>query len=237
MIPDAQKAENVFDRALDFEPSERAAFLAGACGNDVNLRRRVQDLLLAHEAKSGFLPAGKSLSAEDANGEPPVSTDRHPAKRQQPVAGNALVHDVGRGRDVAGVHREAEAGDHMGVDACRPLSGGDALGADRVTGLDLGQGVADHVEDGCGAHLGSSRVSLGSRTRPATLGQAVDLEGLEHSEVTAEPVGEAVRAPTRRPVGERDGFAQVTLGPGAERGQVGQGHHRILAEGGDIGAA
>jgi hypothetical protein len=31
MVPDAQKAEHLFDRALDFEPAERAVFLAGAC--------------------------------------------------------------------------------------------------------------------------------------------------------------------------------------------------------------
>ena len=61
MVPDQNLAANLFDRALDFEPRERSAFLAGACGNDVNLRRRVEDLLLAHEAKSGFLPLGEAV--------------------------------------------------------------------------------------------------------------------------------------------------------------------------------
>jgi len=45
MQTDQQLAGKLFDRVLEFEPAERAAFLAGACGNDVNLRRRVEDLL------------------------------------------------------------------------------------------------------------------------------------------------------------------------------------------------
>ena len=61
MNPNPERAADLFDRALDFEPTERAAFLAGACGNDVNLRHRVEDLLLAHDAKSGFLPREEAL--------------------------------------------------------------------------------------------------------------------------------------------------------------------------------
>ena len=66
MSPD--RAEELFDRVLDFEPNERPVFLAGACGNDVNLRRRVEDLLMAHEAKRD------SLSESDATGEVPTVT-------------------------------------------------------------------------------------------------------------------------------------------------------------------
>jgi serine/threonine protein kinase len=57
MNPDHQKAEELFDRALQFKPEERAAFLAGACGNDANLRKRVEELLMAGESRQGFLPA------------------------------------------------------------------------------------------------------------------------------------------------------------------------------------
>ena len=56
MNQDPHKAEELFDRALQFRPEERAAFLAGACGNDVNLRKRVEDLLIADESRKGFLP-------------------------------------------------------------------------------------------------------------------------------------------------------------------------------------
>ncbi|MBI1178841.1 serine/threonine protein kinase, partial [bacterium] len=63
MNSNPQKAEELFDRALQFEPAERAAFLSGACGNDVHLRRRVEDLLMANAANSGFLPAEQSAES------------------------------------------------------------------------------------------------------------------------------------------------------------------------------
>jgi eukaryotic-like serine/threonine-protein kinase len=56
MSENKQRIAELFERALDFEPTERAAFLAGACGHDVNLRRRVEDLLAAHGQQAGFLP-------------------------------------------------------------------------------------------------------------------------------------------------------------------------------------
>ncbi|MDO8944720.1 MAG: serine/threonine-protein kinase, partial [Desulfobacterales bacterium] len=56
MKPDTHRVEELFDRALQFEPRERVAFLAGACGSDRTLLRRVEALLIASEAQSGFLP-------------------------------------------------------------------------------------------------------------------------------------------------------------------------------------
>ena len=47
----------MFNQALDFRPEERPAFLAGACGDDIALRQRVEALLAAHEKAAGFLPA------------------------------------------------------------------------------------------------------------------------------------------------------------------------------------
>ncbi|MBI2925898.1 MAG: hypothetical protein HYY24_09365 [Verrucomicrobia bacterium] len=57
MNSNAQGAERLFNRALDFRPEERPAFLAGACGDDIALRQRVEALLAAHEQAAGFLPA------------------------------------------------------------------------------------------------------------------------------------------------------------------------------------
>ena len=51
-------AEELFDRAVRFEPHERSAFLAGACGNDVELRHHVQQLLEAHEGNRISSPGG-----------------------------------------------------------------------------------------------------------------------------------------------------------------------------------
>ena len=51
-----EKVEAVFEQALKFKPEERGAFLAGACGQDVELRRRVEELLQAQSEARGFLP-------------------------------------------------------------------------------------------------------------------------------------------------------------------------------------
>jgi serine/threonine protein kinase/WD40 repeat protein len=59
MTPDPHKAAELCARAQQFNPSERPAFLAGACGNDVDLRRRVEELLRAQEAQTGFVPDEK----------------------------------------------------------------------------------------------------------------------------------------------------------------------------------
>jgi WD40 repeat protein/serine/threonine protein kinase len=48
--------EAIFTTALDLSPSERLAYLAGACGEDQHLRQRVEALLRAHNAPEGFLP-------------------------------------------------------------------------------------------------------------------------------------------------------------------------------------
>src|SRR5579863_7954234 len=54
--PGAGAVERVFHAALELQPAERPAYLDGACGSDRRLRRRVEALLLAHEATQEFLP-------------------------------------------------------------------------------------------------------------------------------------------------------------------------------------
>ena len=46
--------------------SERAAFLAGACGHDATLRQRVESLLAAHEQAKGFLRERFDISVDEA---------------------------------------------------------------------------------------------------------------------------------------------------------------------------
>ena len=55
MSVDIERIEALFDRAIGFRPEERAAFLAGACGQDTVLLARVRALLEAHEAGDGIL--------------------------------------------------------------------------------------------------------------------------------------------------------------------------------------
>jgi WD40 repeat protein/serine/threonine protein kinase len=54
--PSAKAAETIFNAALAFNAAERPIYLAGACGDNLALRQRVEDLLRAHEASPGFLP-------------------------------------------------------------------------------------------------------------------------------------------------------------------------------------
>ncbi len=54
--PNPGEAETIFNAALAFSAAERAAYLAGACRDNLPLRQRVEALLRAHEAPPGFLP-------------------------------------------------------------------------------------------------------------------------------------------------------------------------------------
>jgi hypothetical protein len=46
----------IYEAALDrSDPAERAAYLDEACGNDADLRRRVEALLRAHAQSGSFL--------------------------------------------------------------------------------------------------------------------------------------------------------------------------------------
>ncbi|MBL9171893.1 MAG: protein kinase [Verrucomicrobiales bacterium] len=60
MNPDHRLAQDLFARALEFPPGERAAFLTGACGSNLPLRHRVEALLAASEEATGFLPEDPS---------------------------------------------------------------------------------------------------------------------------------------------------------------------------------
>src|SRR5262245_473705 len=58
-----EKVEAVFEQALKFKAEERAAFLAGACGNDAELLRRVEELLQSEVQRGGFLPTEPGQSS------------------------------------------------------------------------------------------------------------------------------------------------------------------------------
>jgi hypothetical protein len=48
--------EEVCDAALDRDASERAAFIASACGDDLALRQEVEALLTHAQSAEGFSP-------------------------------------------------------------------------------------------------------------------------------------------------------------------------------------
>src|SRR5512145_3065711 len=56
MSPSNDQIETLFHQALKFGPAERAAFLAGACGDNDVLRHRLEELLQAEVEAGAFLP-------------------------------------------------------------------------------------------------------------------------------------------------------------------------------------
>jgi serine/threonine protein kinase/tetratricopeptide (TPR) repeat protein len=50
-----QQLEDLFESALEREPSQRAAFLDQACGGDPSLRRQLEALIASHEEAPSFL--------------------------------------------------------------------------------------------------------------------------------------------------------------------------------------
>jgi hypothetical protein len=72
---DWRKVRELFDRALECAPVERAALLEAACGDETDVRREVEALLEAHERPGDFLaapPAGTGDSAERQRPTDPV---------------------------------------------------------------------------------------------------------------------------------------------------------------------
>src|SRR5438046_3077603 len=59
-----QREETIFEAAVELPPDQRAAYVMGACGDDGQLRQRVEALLKAHDQTSGVLeepPAAVSV--------------------------------------------------------------------------------------------------------------------------------------------------------------------------------
>src|SRR5262245_11648565 len=55
MKTDPDKLEGLLNEALNLPLDQRGAFLLGACGNDHELRKKVETLLRAHGEAEGFL--------------------------------------------------------------------------------------------------------------------------------------------------------------------------------------
>ena len=50
-----ERIEDLLQRALDLEPSERSAFLDQACGSDQDLRLEIEELLCKETEAQSFL--------------------------------------------------------------------------------------------------------------------------------------------------------------------------------------
>ncbi|HSA02993.1 MAG TPA: protein kinase, partial [Candidatus Paceibacterota bacterium] len=94
--PSARAAEVIFNGALGFAPAERSAYLAGACGNNADLRQRVEALLRAHEEAGGFLPEhpGMRIGLTDASTTRVVPITEKPGDR---IGRYKLLQQIGEG--------------------------------------------------------------------------------------------------------------------------------------------
>ena len=63
LTPNSNKptVEGIFERSLTLVGKARSEYLDEACGEDMNLRARIEALLAAHDQESGFLPGGDSI--------------------------------------------------------------------------------------------------------------------------------------------------------------------------------
>ena len=69
---------NVFDAASEIsDRSARAAYVAQACDGDPDLRRRVEDLLRAHDTAGVFLQGGSPPEQVSAAAAPPEAIGRY----------------------------------------------------------------------------------------------------------------------------------------------------------------
>ena len=67
-----QQIEGLFHAALEREPSERAAFLSEACGDNISLRSAIESLLTHHEQADSFIESS-AFSISAVLGEQPES--------------------------------------------------------------------------------------------------------------------------------------------------------------------
>ncbi|HEY7509009.1 MAG TPA: serine/threonine-protein kinase [Vicinamibacteria bacterium] len=81
---------DVFARALDLAPSERARYLDAACAGSADLRTEVESLLAAHDAAGDFLVTGAEAAAA-----PEAALEDGPHGRR--VGPYRLLRELGRG--------------------------------------------------------------------------------------------------------------------------------------------
>jgi serine/threonine protein kinase len=100
--PNAGEAEALFDAAMAFSAAERAAYLTGACRDDVALRQRVEALLRAHEAPPGLVPQRPDAAARATIVVTPISEaagtviDRYKLLQEIGAGGFGVVYMAGQ---------------------------------------------------------------------------------------------------------------------------------------------
>jgi serine/threonine protein kinase/tetratricopeptide (TPR) repeat protein len=95
--PGTSAVETIFLAALELPAAERPAYLAAACGDDWQLRKRVEELLQANEAPEGFLPVEHGTAPGEA---PLPATGQSAALTERPgdcIGRYKLLKKLGEG--------------------------------------------------------------------------------------------------------------------------------------------
>jgi serine/threonine protein kinase/tetratricopeptide (TPR) repeat protein len=98
MAIDAARAKSLFLAASDLaDPAERAAFLDRECGDDAELRGRVEALLRANDAAP--LPVAPQPTVDPENGQPEPEDDSDPTARVGALLAGKykLIEEIGEG--------------------------------------------------------------------------------------------------------------------------------------------
>ena len=91
MNPDPKQVEAIFSAALEkSSPKERSALLDESCAGDPDLRQRVEALLKAHLAASGYLQGPLQISADETTAAAPAAVDVPTVGLEQAVSTGPL---------------------------------------------------------------------------------------------------------------------------------------------------
>ena len=86
------RVKDVFQSALQLAPDERSVYLAGACGDDKELRQEVESLIASHEKSGEFIDSpAYSVAAEM------IVDDKADLKPGETIGAYRIVSFIGRG--------------------------------------------------------------------------------------------------------------------------------------------
>src|SRR6266550_8241608 len=87
-----QRIKEIFNSAIQYEPSRRSAFLANACGDDDSLRREVESLIASHAKEGSFIDSPAYEAVAEA-----IVNEKAEFKPGQVIGSYAISSFISRG--------------------------------------------------------------------------------------------------------------------------------------------